>query len=99
MKNKQITLEKISAMINGYIARGDKKYAIVGLTSVNAVKAHELCIVANCTDIHNLSREAQAVVSTKEMEAFLRNRKLRNIIIVDDIQKASCTFLQKLNIR
>lgn len=94
MEQKNLSLSQVTQMVGGFIRRGEKNYVIDGLTAIGSAKDNEICIASNCHDVHRLTQDVKVVLVPFCLEGYLVRTKVPNIVIVDDIEKAS-TILMK----
>ncbi len=97
MEQKNLSLSQVTQMVGGFIRRGAKTYVINGMTAIGSAKDNEICILSNSHDVHSLTRDVKAVVALYSLEGYLVCTKVPNIVIVDDIDKASAILMQKFS--
>ncbi len=85
---KYITLREAVGKVDGRIMSGDGKYPLYGMTAIGSAKEFELCVAATKDDVDKLWKsDADAVLSSYDLADKLP--PYLNIIVVDDVKKAS----------
>lgn len=97
MEQKNLSLSQVTQMVGGFIRRGEKNYVINGMTAIGSAKDNEICIASNCYDVHCLTKDVKVAMVPFSLEGYLVRTKVPNIIIVDDIEKASTILMKKIS--